>query len=139
MTARAAARRSGLGTGGPPSWKISSMVRSRLRTCTSGMNQAPVSERLEGENSRFCGDEASLPLKVQRRGTDEASVMQRFCDTRAGEKCGLNFVHSEVADRLRNEPFAKISVGREFAGRNARDSRVAGQINCVCDYRGGSI
>src|SRR6266436_4638260 len=42
MTASAVARRNGVAATGPPSWKTSSTTMTRLRSCTSGMQETPL-------------------------------------------------------------------------------------------------
>src|ERR1700730_15462095 len=108
MTASAAARRNGVDATGPPSWKTSSTMITRLRSCTSGMRVRPSKEfelclkfrngrprkTIRGANNalqkdiatrtrRRCGcrrQYADAFLETKRRGIDQAFFLKQGCD-----------------------------------------------------------
>src|SRR5713101_606040 len=82
ITESAAARRRGIFAAGPPSWKISSTSKARLRSCTSGMDEPPGGKFEWQSHVRF-RDDAGLALERQRAGGDEVAREKRLRDQNA--------------------------------------------------------
>src|SRR5215469_358920 len=107
MIARAAARFSGVVATGPPSWKISSTTVSRLRICTSGMDEAFFSRKNRWRSElQGITDDPSLSLQVKRGCADQALREKGSRKLFAGRKRCVHFLVSQRANTLGHEALA---------------------------------
>src|SRR5579864_907977 len=121
MTASTAARRSGVAATGPPSCKTSSTMMTRLRSCTSGMQEAPL-RTFDGSWPRQGRNNARTTLEAERRRLDQAFFTQPSCGTQAAFECGVDVKLREQFDAACDEQIAEIGVRRNFVGRDPHDA-----------------
>src|SRR3974390_1384110 len=151
----AAGGRSGFSAVGPPSWKISSTMVTRLRTWTSGMLQAP-SRIVSGwpsfvpEGGRRAvltkpcvlgslGNKMDGGLKTKRGGMDKVASPQLFGNALPAFQGALDFVAAKGSDAARDRDHPEIGIWRDFVGRNAHDRGMARKLDSVCDDRGCGV
>src|SRR5580765_1926117 len=87
MTASAAARLSGVAATGPPSWKTSSTTMTRLRSCTSGMQEAPL-RTFDCNLPHQERNNARAALQAERRRMNQTASAKGLRHAHARSKCG---------------------------------------------------
>src|SRR5208337_2284678 len=138
MIASAAARRCGLVAIGPPSWKISSTMTTRLRSWTSGMLQAPLHEMQRDLKFRR-SDHADVTLEAERCGVDQSLCTKFFGYILTCIQGLFDFLRQKAADIAGNREIKEVGIRGNFTGGNTLDCDVSRQIDGIGDDGGGSI
>jgi hypothetical protein len=86
-----------------------------------------------------CAAQAELPSQEKTGSVDQATPAKVFGYGEAGGKRRVDFHWGDVSDTRRYQPLAKIAVGRQAAGRGARDSRMVRKVDGVGNQRCGSV
>src|SRR6185437_3199054 len=135
MTASAAARRSGVLGGGPPSWKTSSTVVSIFLTRTSGMNQAPlrVFRQPDCRQAQPRANDSRFSAQVQRGGMNQAFCRQSLSHSHTRLQGAFHVFSRKDSYTLRHQQLAQVAVRRQAARRHARNPRISGKIHRIGD------